>query len=289
MKKPVSYYVEILDIIESGMHVNQICRLLKNKTGFKNKVEVLNHLDKLHKANLINKKKMNMQKVVVEFTPLGQELKNIIDDLEKYGAAYLNLRNTIYKYFDLNTGRVVRVAPLAASSIRFKLKQKGWELTEVEKYGDWLVEIFQLENQLLMAAISAILCRYTSIVHRNQIAGLGKEILNFKIQESITYFVLDRLQGLLSEKLFSQMDEKVVLRNILHEIGGGMDSFFFNYTPPVELNRFIEKDNVELVKALDKLSLLDSNFLEFMMENSAKKDPVIRQRLSFLKNLHSSM
>lgn len=286
--KPVSFYIDILGIITAlspqKRYVNKVFDLCRNKTGFKNKKDITDAIDILRKNAIITKSKVTKQKEMIEFLPLGKELTKLIDDIENHKTAYSQLKKQIKEHFDISQDNVTM---LSTSQLRHRLGQKGWKSDELDKYYEWLEEVFHLEYYSYFAIFSALIARYASIIFRYNPDALAKDILNKLVIDALRDRLLARSQGLLSEKVLPETKE-IVLYTLVSQLAGVTNAYFSMYAPPVQLNRFLREASENTVKSLYNLLSPPPGYLRWTRGREASKDRKAKQQLEFLEGLDKS-
>ena len=89
-------------------------------------------------------------------------------------------------------------------------------------------------------------------------------------------------QGLLSERTISKEN---ILFPLLSHLAGGTEAYFLNYSPPVELNRFIQKEVIDIVKSLYRVLSPPAGYLRWKLERHSNIDPKVNEQLTFLEGL----
>ncbi len=276
----LDHYLRTLSILNGGRRigVNEIFRNLKgiDKSKFSHKKYTIDAIRHLKRGNLVvqtkepNKKKLfsrrkwKKQKLVTELTDSGKELSN-----------------SISKYFDIggNNGK-----PISISQFNYRLKVKGWEKKDIGNYPNWLEEVYQVQYLSSLAIIETLVARYFSIMSKFNLRGLAKEILTFLIVNTLREYLFSRLEGLPSE--MSSSDRKQSIYNgILNQLTGRTMAYFLNYAPPIQKNKFIQSESVEVVKSLYKILDPSTEFLKMAFGLQANRDPTVRQQLDYLASL----
>jgi hypothetical protein len=131
--KPLSYYIHILRLISSlsphERYANKVFDLSRYKTGFKNKKDIMDTIGFLKESGIITLSKVNKQKKMIDFLPLGKEIIKLIDDIGNHKKAYSQLKKDIQEHFDIPQRNVTK---LSASQRRHVLQQRGWKSDDAE-------------------------------------------------------------------------------------------------------------------------------------------------------------
>ena len=149
------------------------------------------------------KRKKKRQKHVMELTTIGRELSQLIYYLDEYDQSYKNLRAKIDDHIVDNTGNIER------SVLLHKLQTKEWTSQDLDNYSKIVEGISSLESHFLSVTLDTLLSRYFAILHNyNPLNKVAKEILRHVVMDSVTRFILDRLEGSLVDRLYSNESVK---------------------------------------------------------------------------------
>lgn len=224
------------------------------------------------------------QKLVIELTESGNELSNLIVAINHFGDSYLRLQGSINKYFNLGNSNG---KPITVSQFRHGLKERGWEKKDFSNYPKWLEEVYQIQYLSSLAIIEALIARYFSIMFRFNLRGLAKEILTTLILDTLRDYLFSRLVGLLSNAV-SFEQKQYIYNKILDQLTGRTIAYFLNYAPPVQKNRFIQSESIEIVKSLCRVLSPSPEFLKLAFGEQATRDSVVKQQLDYLESLTTS-
>lgn len=265
--KLIPHYIGILKILFEGKkNESQIFRALTKNEGERiayqsDKSTTMVAIKRLVEYNLATvaevkskgiKKKRWMQirvrrktmEKIIELTPLGKELSQLIYYKDEYKLGYKKLKDSINQYFKIN-----------------------WNSN------DKLIEgILSLEAHLPLIIFNTILARYFRVVsHYNQINYMANEILKRVVMEVITDYILNRPEGILTDK-----DH---LPNTTYRLLAGwlVDHFFAEYVDKYSENRFIQNESLNLAKILYNILNPAENFLRDAMRIPANRDPKVNQ------------
>ncbi len=222
---------------------------------------------------------------MTELTETGRELSNFIIALNHFRDSYLRLQGAINRYFNLDIHSGEHITP---SQLNHRLKEKRWEKKDISKYSEWLEEVYQIQYLSSLVIIESLVARYFSIVFRFNLGGLAKEILTTLIIDTLRDYFLLRLGGTLSEDVLPEQKQYIYNRTF-DQLTGRTIAYFLNYAPPIQKNKFIQSESVEMVKSLYEVLNPATEFLKLAFGEQAKRDSHVRQQLDFLESLRTSM
>jgi hypothetical protein len=296
--KLIPHYIGILKILFEGRkNENQIFMALSKNEGERiayqsDKNTTIVAIKRLVVYNLatvaeikskgIKKKRWMQRRVrrktmekIIELTPLGKELSQLICYKDEYKLGYKKLKDSINQYFKINRNSNTNISN---SVFRRRLKTMGWKNNEIEVYDRLEEEILSLEAHLPLIIFNTILARYFRIIsHYNQITYMAKEILKRVVMDVITDYVLNRPEGILTDKDY--------LANTTYRLLAGwlVDHFFAEYTDKYSEDRFIQRECLDLAKILYNILNPEDNFLQNAMRIPASRDPKVNQLIQELE------
>ena len=289
--KLFEHYLYILLILNKGkkLGVNDIFKAMMRieRPNFSHKTYTTDAIRNLKEGNLVKqykeidnkrkeftKRKRRTQKLVTQLTESGEEISDLIRAINYYRDSYSKLYESINKYFNIGNNRIL------VTQLNHRLKEKGWKDDDIKNYQKWLEEVYQVQYVSSLAIIETLIARYFSIEHNYNIKGLSKYILTTLIINALKQYLLE---GILSDSVPDQ--QKGLLYNkILDQLTGRTITFFLNYTPPEQKNKFIQSESIEMVKSLHGILNPSKEFLRWSFGVQAR-DPKVKQQLDFLESL----
>ena len=168
---PVHKMIMVLEVFrtrnhQTGMSKNQICQ----NTGIRNKGPILRAINLLQKDSVLKFRKVNKQKIIVDLTPLGQEIVNLRNDIDKTNQAYARFRNLLSEY-GIKSAKSFHEIP------RSKLLNKGWLPKEREDFFDVIDTVYQVENIYERNIYNSMIFRYRRILEGFNVQEMTQDIL----------------------------------------------------------------------------------------------------------------
>ena len=243
---PVDKLMSILDIFriqptETGMSKNQVYRA----TGIKNKGPILAALNLLVKDKILASKKANKQKEILTLTPLGQEIIDLITDINAANEAYEELDSKISEYESLNEKAFFAFNKIGGERyhevLRSKLRRKGWDDKEIEIFDEIMESICSIEKIYRKNICNSLIQRYSLITS------------NFKIY--------DNVREILTKIIITQITHVLSLRTHYYDRGPVL--------APYELNRF---DDLGLVIHQEICTLYNQNHMVLRFTSNETKN-----------------
>jgi len=287
----IDHYIAILKILFDGKkYVNEIFNILRKETKRipyqSDKSSTIFAIKDLLKYQLvtetivqrgktkrkrIRKKKPIIQKRIIELTPLGKELSQLIYYIDEYSHRYKKLKDVIDYHFNGNDIGIKQVI------LSKRLKERGWKNQEMELYDQYMASILSLESHLPMVILNTLLARYFKIIHSySSISDIAKEILRRVIMDAITKYILDRLEGILADKIYASKSQRDNAFGTTHYLlSGWTTSHFRDYADTYSENRFIQNESLDLVRVLYNILDPPKHFLQYVLGREAKRDPKI--------------
>jgi len=297
--KFIEHYIAILKILFNGnKYVNEIFSILKKETRRmpyqSDKLSIIYVIEDLVKYQLVTvtsvqrgktkwkhvrNKKATIQKKVIELTPIGKELSQLIYYIHEYNHKYKKLKSVIDYHFNSNDIGVKQVI------LHKRLEERGWQNQEIEHYDQSISSILTLESHLPLIILSTLLARYFKIIHSySSISSIVKEILRRVIMDAITKFILDRLEGILADKINASKPQRDTAFEITYNLlCGWTTSHFRNHAETYSENRFIQNESLDLVRVLFNILDPPNYFLQNVFGREAKKDLKIDQLMRVLE------
>ena len=297
--KLIDHYVTILKILFNGKKsVNEIFNILKKKTkripyqsDKSSTVLAIKDLLKYQlvtatnvqrgkaKRKRIRKKKPIIQKRNIELTPQGKELSQLIYYIYEYSHKYNQLKGVIDYHFNSND------IGIKQEILRERLKERGWQNQEIELYNQSMASILSLVSHLPLVILNTLLARYFKIIYSySSISSIVKEILRRVIMDAITKFILDRLEGILADKINASKSQRDTAFEITYYLlSGWTTSHFRNHAETYSENRFIQNESLDLVKVVYNILDPPDHFLQNVFGREAKNNPKIDQLMRVLE------
>jgi hypothetical protein len=253
--------------------------------------EAISHLEevgliKQSKEIDLRRKRQCRQKKNMELTEFGSELSKSIRGIEQYTEYYSKLTSIIKERFDISEDTKKEIS---SSEFRHKLENKEWRSDDIKNYRIWLEQVFNLEYLSSLAIFDILIARYASIIFKYSPEGISKEILNKLIVDTIREYLMDRVEEFLSKRLSTDNNaRKKTFNDIFYGISGHAVSYFMNFAPPTQLNKFIQNESIGLVESLYSILSPPKGFLARTMEKKANRDPNVKEQLKFLEGLDKS-
>jgi hypothetical protein len=296
--KIISHCILVLKILyKGGTSKNQLFNKLKNdeskipyKTDKSSTLEAIKHLRKSKLVNEISspptskgkkKRKMKAQRIVVELTELGKELSQLIYYLDECELSYKELKNKINNHFADST---MNLKPVVLEN---RLRRKGWKHQEIKEYDRLIEGVLVLETHLPLVLFNTILSRYLKIIYSYPLNILAKEILKKVIIDSITKYILNRLEGILADQINSNNPAKYnAFFTTYRLLSSWMMTYIGNHVDSFSKNRFVQKESLELIKNMFHILNPEQNYLQNVLKRKAKTDSEIS---TFIQGLEASM
>jgi hypothetical protein len=297
--KFIEHYISILKMLFNGnKNVNEIFKILQKQTVRipyqSDKSTAIFAIDNLSKYKLITKtsvqrgrtrrkwiknKNFKAQKIIIELTPIGKEVSQLIYYIHEYSQKYKKLKDVIDYHFNANDIGIKLVI------LHKRLKERGWQNQEIELYDQSMASILSLESHLPLVILNTLLARYFKIIYSySSISSIVREILRRAIIDAITKFILDRLEGILADKILSgKPHSENAFSNTYHLLSGWTTSHFRNHAEKYSENRFIQNESLDLVRVLYNILDPPNNFLQNVLGREAKKNPKIDQLMRVLE------
>lgn len=187
---PVDKMMSILNIFrtqsgKTGMSKNQVYRA----TGIKNKGPILTALNLLVKDKVLDSKKANKQKEILNLTPLGQEIVDLVNDIIATNGAHDALDKKLLEYELL-----MRKACYAYDrgekyykTLRSMLLRKGWNDKEAQMFDEIIESTWRVEKIYRKNICNSLMQRYSLIMSNFEITDNVREILTKIILTEITH------------------------------------------------------------------------------------------------------
>jgi hypothetical protein len=156
---------------------------------------------------------------------------------------------------------------------------------EIELYNQSMASILSLESHLTLIILNTLLARYFKIIHfYSPIDSIVKEILRKVIMDAITKYILDRLEGILADKLYANKSQRdAAFETTYYLLSGWTISHFRNYAQTYSENRFIQNESLDQVKVLYNILDPPKDFLQYVLGKEAKNDPKIDRLVRVLE------
>lgn len=146
---------------QDGMNKNQICR----NTGIRNKGPLLKTIMLLEKESILSSKKVNKQKEIIKLTPLGQEIIDLINDIDTNKNAYSRYKETIFQYMKMLQIDELNDATCDYDKILMnRLLRKGWTKEECESFDEIMYSLRRGEIIYRENICNSLLNRYYVIL-----------------------------------------------------------------------------------------------------------------------------
>jgi hypothetical protein len=301
--KFINHYIVIIKVLFDGdKNVNQIFKLVKENEDRKIPyqsvkpvtIDVINDLLKFHlveekitkpdqkpKRKYLRKKKPKKQKRIIGLTLLGSELSNLIYFVDDYKRNYLHLKEKINYHFNINddnkTGTTIAVS-------RNRYRQRGWKDEDLDNHSRLIEGILFLETHLPLVFLNTLLSRYLKIIFKHALNDISKEILNKVIMNTITENLLDRLEGILADKIFANTSERNNAFNLTYRLLSDWTTMhFLNHMNTFSKNRFIKKESLDLINTLYNILNPPEGFLRNALQREAESRPEINQLIKDLE------
>lgn len=287
--KLFDHYLYILLILSNGkkMGVNDIFKAITriDRPNFSHKTYTTDAIRNLKEGYLVEqskevyskrkkfKQRRRTQKFVTQLTECGEELSNLIQALAYYEASFSKLRKSVDRYFNIGTNSE---NPLSVSQFNHRLKERGWKDDDIKNYSTWLEEVYQIQYLSPLVIIETLIARYFSIVYKFNVKGLAKGILTTLVIDTLRHYLLEGLPG--------DHQKGLIFNKILDQLTGRTITYFLNYTPPEQRNKFIQLESIEMVKALHRILNPSKDFLRWSF-GIQSRDRKIKQQLDFLESV----
>ena len=301
--KFINHYIVILKVLFNGdKSVNQIFKLVKeneDKIPYQSvkhvTIDIINDLlkfklveekitiaDQKPKRKYRRKKKPKKQKRIIGLSLIGSELSNLIYFIDDYKRNYLHLKEKINYHFNINDGSKIYTT-IAMSRNRYK--QKQWKDEDLENHSNLMEGILFLETHLPVVFLNTLLSRYLKIIFKhNPLNIISKEIVNKVIVDAIAKNFLDRLEGILADKIFANTSERDNAFNLTYGLlSGWTTSHFLNHMDTFSKNRFINKESLDLIYTLYNILKPPEGFLRNALQREAESRPEINQLIKDLE------
>ena len=190
---PVDRMILILEIFRSqkslesqiGMTKNQICV----HTGIKNKTPTLEAINMLVKDKILDSQKVNKQKENITVTPLGQEIIDLITDINMANETHTALALKISEYETLveKSHSADQEGKNYDKVLRRKLLQKGWNDEDMESFDEAMGGICRIEKIYRKNICNCLLHRYSVILPNFKGKENAGEILTRIILKQVTH------------------------------------------------------------------------------------------------------
>lgn len=300
----INHYIVILKVLFDGeKNVNQIFKLVKqneDKIPYQSvkpiTIDVINDLlkfelveekiaklDQKPKRKYRRKKKPKRQKRIIGLSLIGSELSNLIYFVDDYKRNYLHLKEKIDYHFNINDGN--KTGTTIAES-RNRYGQRGWKDEDLDNHSKLIEGILFLETHLPVVLLNTLLSRYLKIIFQyNPLNIISKEILNKVIMDAIAKNFLDRLEGILADKIFANTSERDNAFNLTYGLlSGWATSHFLNHMNSFSKNRFIKKESLDLINTLYNILKPPEGFLRNALQREAGSHPEINQLIEDLES-----
>lgn len=188
-------------------HINKIVREIdekynaKERTGLKHKPGITNSIEILKKIGLIEKKKVNKQKIIIILSDLGKEVAKVTIDLQRYNDSYFGLLKSLNEKLLFIKGYQISFIDRDLENIGFsenpslkvevenqrhRLKGKGWARDEICFYNKIRTNLLDFKNILDASFFNIFLSRYAKIKRDFKIENeLLLKYLHYLIKKSI--------------------------------------------------------------------------------------------------------
>jgi DNA-binding HxlR family transcriptional regulator len=242
----------LLMVLDGEKNVNAIFREVqqtKQQTGLSSyKRDVLDGIKMLQQAGLIREISdlAHKQKQVKQLTPLGQELAELMDSIDRYNKAYSKLRKARKEHFNTTaSGYIYRPERGSVKVNRSALLSKGMTHLEIDSIYDCAKGIGLLEYESASYVNNILLFRCASMLP--ELNKTGKAILNRIITDTIASHL------------------EVILSNIEDDDPPPIIGEFGNHTAlimglpagiskyPIFTNRLINKESKEILTSMFSL------------------------------------
>jgi hypothetical protein len=106
---------------------------------------------------------------------------------------------------------------------------------------------------------------------------------------AITENILERLQGILADKIFVNTSQRESAFNQTYWLlSGWMTAHFQHHTDIYSMNRFIQHESLGLVKTLYNILNPGQNFLDNVLGRHAKNNPKLNELVKVLESKRES-
>jgi hypothetical protein len=242
-------------------------------------IKVINNNPPLTKIKLKSRKKN--QKHILELTPLGRDLSQLVNSLDEYDYSYKNLNTKVDARTVDNTGSINRLTLL------HKLRNKGWTSQDLDNYSKIVEMISSLESHFLPLTLDTLLSRYFTILHKhNPLNNVAKEILRHVVMNSITQFVLDRLEGSLVDRLYSNKSARDIAYEDTHLLLSGWGvAIISDLVSEYSKIGFLKDESLDLAKKLYHFLNPENGLLHKVIHERMKTNPELDK---FIQELEKS-
>ncbi len=259
--QPLSSYMQVLEAFRKenayeGLRVNNLWRA----TGSKDKPAILKGISFLRRCEIIQTERINKQKVINKLTSLGRELKDLLDDIDRYNQSITKIRILVSDYYKPKE---------ANRSKRSRLLRKGWTNPEIESLPGIWNTLIAISNFCNKNICNAFLHRYYFI------------LVFYKPNRDAQNVLLEIILEQIKKQLFGREIKAQVDSNYLEGSGKSLstailndiyrmyydhDVFFQNNPNPSQTNRFTTKSVQGLFFSFIMLARLNLNQVEFFIQ-----------------------
>jgi hypothetical protein len=217
----------------------------------------------------------------LELTQIGTELSQLIYYLDEYSLTYNKLKEKINHHF---ADGMINLKP---TLLRSRLRRKEWQYQEINEYDKLIEGVLFLETHLPLVLFNVLLSKYLKIIYSYSLNDLAKEILKKVIIDSITQYILNRLEGILADKINSNNPIRDnAFRTTYVLLSGWMRSHIGNHVDMFSKNRLIQEESLNLTTNLYNILNPEKNYLQNMLKRKAKADSEVA---AFIQALESNI
>jgi hypothetical protein len=221
------------------MNKLQICR----HTGIRNKGPHLNAIEILKKESVLKseKAKNHKQKEIMKLTLLGQEIVNLMNDIEAAKHAYLKFKETYFEYLKLNFIEIDDEGIEPETILKSRLRNRGWTKEECKSFDQIIDSLRKTEIIYRRNICNALLNRYYVIQSSFKISDI--------IEKLIVKIVLSEVSRQMSlqskdvERYYTVFPNNSLAESLLQHISE-------EYIRHMISNRFTSKIIKELITSL---------------------------------------
>lgn len=252
---PVNRCVDVLMIFYAKqteeLWPNKIVKELEKTTGSKDKPAIINAIDLLEKAHIIETDRTltkHKQKEIKDPTELGIETFDFIDAFNKCYNSYKKLKETIIEYnFDVGQNNDVDTQ---YNIVKNKLRTKGWHPIEIESFENIMRSAFKMETFYRKNILTFILNRYSDIKYEYEVNEIANKIILKIIMGKIEkiFLMVGELQDVNNKYIFNP-------------------NYYFNAETEVEEKLPFVDISLLLLQDIDQLYYEDFNLINESIAN----------------------
>ena len=266
---PVDKCIDVINIFyaqqNEDLWPNKIVKEIEKTTGSKDKPAIINAIELLEKALIIETDRTltkHKQKEIKVPIDLGLEIFDFIDAFERSFTSYTKLKEVIIEYnFKVGKNNDIDIQD---NIINNKLRSKGWHHTEIESFLYIMRSAFKMETFYRKNILTFILNRYSEIKSENEVNEIANKIIL---------------------KLFMNKIEKIFL--MVEELNDINDKYIFNsnycFNAEIEVEEKLPFVDLYLLllQDIDQLYSDDFNLMNKIIAN--KIDDITLSLISLAK------